>query len=325
MAVKEGKWRCPSCDAVNLGREMKCSSCGMTRGEDVKFFVEVDAQTVEDQNLLNRAQGGADWHCDFCGTDNRADETVCSQCAAPATGMQRRKQQTMDANGQAVSSAPPPPPATAAKKNPLGIILIILGVVVALGLVFLLTRGKEDVLRLDGGEWSRTIGVEEQQWVRHEAWRDEVPSRGRVLRTWEEQRSTERIQVGTEQVKTGTKDLGNGFFEDVYEERPIYEEQPVYDLRTEYEIQEWIQIRELRASGDLNDPPQWPDAALRSLEREGNRSESAVLYFLSTDPEKQGELFSFDLLPEEMSNFKLNTDYKAMVSGNRIRKFVEDE
>jgi len=321
MAVREGKWRCPSCDAVNKGRDMKCASCGNVRGEDVKFFLEEDAAEVTDQSMLNQAKAGADWHCDFCGTDNRADADVCKQCGAPAAGMKRR-QQTMTGSAAEANTAQVKP---APKKNPLTLIISIAAVaIVAVTLLFLF-RGKEDSIRLEGGEWTRSIAIETQEWVKHEAWYDQVPREGEILRTWDAQRSTEMIQVGTERVKTGTKDMGNGYFEDVYEDRPVYEERPIMDTKAEYRILEWQISRSVENSGDLSKPVEWPEINLSEGEREGKRSENALLYFRSTDPDKQDQIYQYNqITPAEMNQFQKGVNYQAVVSGDKVRRFLED-
>jgi hypothetical protein len=48
---------------------------------------------------------------------------------------------------------------------------------------------------------------------------------------------------GAEQVKAGRRDLGNGFFEDVYRDEPIYRERPVYRTRVSYDVQRWVPDR----------------------------------------------------------------------------------
>jgi hypothetical protein len=47
-------------------------------------------------------------------------------------------------------------------------------------------------------------------------------------------------QVGTRRVKAGHRDLGNGFFEDVYSDEPICRERPVYRTRVAYDVQRWL-------------------------------------------------------------------------------------
>jgi hypothetical protein len=327
MAVREGKWKCPACGAVNLGRDMKCSGCGAVRGPNVMFFLEEDAAEVTDQGLLSTAEGGADWHCAFCGTDNRSGVAACRQCGAPREGMKSRETGTVPASapgagsaGVAPSGAAPRGAAPAARKAPTRIIAAVAAVVVLLAAAaFVLTRGKEATLTLRGGEWSREIRVERQESVRHEAWRDQVPSDARILRTWQAQRSTEKVLVGTERVKTGTKDMGNGFFSDVFEDRPVYKENPVYGTRAEYEALEWKVIRAASAKGGIADAPTWPDPALAPGEREGARVESAVLSFSSSDPKEAGVAFTYaGAKPGDLASFSVGKDYPVVVRGDKV-------
>jgi rubrerythrin len=41
MAVREGKWRCPHCSAVNRGADLACGGCGATRDQHVTFFLSL--------------------------------------------------------------------------------------------------------------------------------------------------------------------------------------------------------------------------------------------------------------------------------------------
>ena len=71
----------------------------------------------------------------------------------------------------------------------------------------------------------------------------------------------------------GTRDKGNGFFEDVYENRPVYRNRDVYRERLTYETERWVQDRTAKASGQ-DQSPRWPDTRAGPREREGGRSET---------------------------------------------------
>jgi hypothetical protein len=101
----------------------------------------------------------------------------------------------------------------------------------------------------------------------------------------------ERVQTGTERVRTGSRDLGNGFFEDVYEDRPVYEnkvtgqrdvpvyrDEPIYATKYTYDIERWVHDRTERARG-AGQKPQWPEIAERSNEREAGRHETYTVRF----------------------------------------------
>jgi hypothetical protein len=174
--------------------------------------------------------------------------------------------------------------------------------------------------------WERSIGVEVLRTRTEDAWEGEVPESARLLsssrevhhqekiqvrtetrvRTWTErvQAGTEkvrdgsdRVQVGSERVKVGVRDLGNGYFEDIYEDRPVYEDRPryeerpvyreverhesheepvygdkpVYRRRHRYEIDRWETVRTAESAGK-DGSPAWPEVRLGPGEREGTRS-----------------------------------------------------
>jgi len=279
MAIRQGVWDCPYCGKKAIpGPEGKCNGCGAPRDKDVRFYVPEGAAEVTDQAELARARAAPDWHCGFCGADNPAGQTKCKGCGGGQDG---------SAGARQVKVIPDPParpaPAPAARRGK-GPLLIALGVLVAiaLGVWFFFFRTHEETLRVSGHQWERTIAVERFQWVREEAWQAEVPTGARVLGSRQEVHHKDRVQKGTERVKVGQKDLGNGYFEDVYEDRPVYEEQPVYATKVSYEVERWKHERAERAAGtDLE--PQWPPVTLREKEREGGRKE--VLKVLLEGPE----------------------------------------
>jgi hypothetical protein len=90
----------------------------------------------------------------------------------------------------------------------------------------------------------------------------------------------------------GTRDLGNGYFEDVYEDRPVYQdrsheesyeepvyrEDPVYAVKVRYEIEKWLSEREEKAAGQ-DHAASWPEERLADQERSGARKESYEVHF----------------------------------------------
>lgn len=69
--IKEGRWACPSCGGIVLGRYESCPSCGAPRPEHVRFFLPEDATYTTDPALLADAASGVDWYCDSCGGANK--------------------------------------------------------------------------------------------------------------------------------------------------------------------------------------------------------------------------------------------------------------
>lgn len=310
MAIREGAWDCPVCGRKrNRGPEKFCGGCGAPRGPEVKLYLPDDAAEIADAAALQRAQAGPDWICDYCGADNPTGNSFCSGCGSPRE--EGTKTREIVVHRSDVPPPPPPPAAPAAKPKSSwlkkGCGIGCLGLVFLVGLLVFLGRPREKALTVTGFHWTRTIAVEELRPVTETAWEGEVPSGARILsssrevhhvdhiQTGSRTRSrtvTERVETGTEKVKVGTRDLGNGYFEDVYEDRPVYEDrsheetyeepvyrdQPVHRQRFRYEIEKWLPDREARAEG-RDRSPVWPATALGRREREGSRSELYEVLF----------------------------------------------
>lgn len=264
MAIREGRWDCQYCGALgNMGRDKACPNCGSSRPEGTKFYLADDAE-ITDKKLLRQATIGPDWNCEFCGTSNAADITICGSCNAPREASSPVAQVKDYELGEAPTSgdmAPPPEarPATATeeskakpKLSPMaiagiaGAVLLLCICIVAAIFIF----GGQDVdATVSGFTWERAFEVEAFQTVTEEDW--SIPDGGRLLSQSEEihhydqildhyetrQREvSEQIQVGERTYVCGQRDLGNGFFEDIECSEPVYEtqnrtetyEEPIY-------------------------------------------------------------------------------------------------
>jgi hypothetical protein len=278
MAIREGKWRCPYCASVNRGADLACKGCGATRDKDVTFFLDDDAPEVTDEALLAQAQAGADWVCPFCSTSNRPDEGHCHQCGVERGTAPSRPERVLP-----LASPPPPGPprpvvASSGRRRGWSVAAVIILLLIAgLGAIaYFAFRKTEEAVRVTAFEWERAIDVEAWRTVRESAWEGEVPREARVVGRAREVHHTERERAGTERVRVGTRDKGNGFFEDVYEDRPKYRDRPVYRTKISYDIERWVRDRTARLTGD-DQSPRWPDPVLRGRERESRRSEKYVV------------------------------------------------
>ena len=307
MPIREGAWDCPFCGRTrNRGPKKHCGGCGAPRGADVRFYVPDDSPEVRDAEALKRAAAGPDWSCAHCGGDNPAGDRCCSGCGASRDGSKPRAV-VEHRPGDPKAPAPVPAPVRSRPRRTWWLIGIGLGLPAALGLLILLGGAGKSALTVTGHRWTRTVVVEELHTVTESAWEGEVPEGARILAASNEvhhvnrvrvgtetktRTVTERVQTGTERVRVGTRDLGNGYFEDVFEDRPtyanrsreetyqepIYREQPVYKKRLRYEIERWRPGRVARAEGaDLS--PAWPDPQLGARERAGARSASYDVLF----------------------------------------------
>ncbi|HEX2206645.1 MAG TPA: hypothetical protein VHG93_03130 [Longimicrobium sp.] len=217
----------------------------------------------------------------------------------------------------------------------------VMGMIVVAGMIgemdFERTPEPEPAI-VDAVVWERLIVLEEHGIIAGEGWelpdsatdvvrservreyRDElagyetvereVPRTRRVLQGYRDETRTvsEREQTGTRTYTCGTRDLGNGYFEDVectepeYEtvtrsERvsvPVYEEETVYETVTErkpvyrkvpvmatyytYRAPRWAPVDTLRLAGTWMTPPAWPTVdSLPPNRRERWRNESSYV------------------------------------------------
>ncbi len=317
MAIREGAWDCPFCGArKNRGPEKFCGGCGSPRGPEVKFYLPEDARVVDDASEIERARAGPDWTCAFCSGDNKGWNGFCTGCgSARDAGAARAVVQhageaprSAEEASRPAAPAPPPQPPAPPRRS-----LWALGCLAGCGGLFLallfligfLSCSSSQKLELVAAHWERNIAVERQVAEREQAWSDQLPAGARELSRQREVRSqrqvqigsqtrtrtvTRQVQEGTEQVKVGTRDMGNGYFEDVYEDRPVYKtvqeeetyqdpvyrQEPVYGTKVTYEITRWRESRRARASGE-DTSPQWPATNLAPAERAGPRTEKYLL------------------------------------------------
>src|SRR5215207_1644988 len=353
MAIREGAWDCPHCGRKkNRGPEKFCGGCGAPRGEDVQFYLPPDSPEVTAADALERAQAGPDWTCSFCEADNPSVNAFCTSCGAARDAAAQARPVVEHRNDRLIPSplspalSPVPgerePPSTPVNpKLKRGCQIGCLGLAAVLLLTWFVGRPKETTLTVTGHRWERTLAIEEQRTVTEEGWEGELPAGARSLsssrqihhhnrvRIGTETRTrtvSERVQTGTERVRVGERDLGNGYFEDVYEDRPVYEEReheetyeepvfredPVYRLRYRYQVEKWMPSREARA-GAQDLAPRWPDTGLRSKQRAGNRTE--VYEVLFEDRDGAGRVYrARDEV--EWKGFEPGAAYRAKVRSN---------
>ena len=354
MAIREGAWDCPSCGRKrNRGPAKFCGGCGAPRGSDVKFYLPEDAREVTEADEVARAAAGPDWTCSYCQGDNPADANFCSGCGAGKDGTPR---QVIGYKGEAPTSSAAPdipvqpqplaasPPLPSGKWRGLlkkGCGIGCLSFLALIAVFWFIGRPRDAELTVAGFRWERAIQVETMRTLEEEAWEGSEPSGARVLSTRQEvhhhdkiqigterktRTVTEQVQTGTERVKVGTKDLGNGYFEDEYEDRPVYSERshqetydepvyrekPVYATRVRYEIDKWEPAREEKIARE-DRQPEWPVPRLGAAERAGPRREVYEVIFSDRD----GKTHVYKAPGEaEWRRFEPGRPYRARVWGS---------
>lgn len=306
-------WHCEHCGADNAGTSPTCARCGAARGESearAERFYRADAslpRTGADAAALLQAEETAA----EAEARRRAGAGIAG---VPETGYyQSPAEQSLRRLGSTLA-------------NPAVVGLAFFALLTWLVWFFLVSTHPV-TFTVSGVRWQRSIAVEHYVTVTEEDW--SVPPGGRTVDRAQKlhhydkvfvrnetrtRQVSERVRTGTRTVreKVGTRSKGNGYFEDVYEERhepvyetryrtetysePVYRDVPVYRTSYRYLIERWKPARKaLKSGADLH--PAWPDPRLQRNERESGRE--ATYHVTLTGP--KGQRFEREL-PEERWN-----------------------
>lgn len=313
--IRVGRWDCPACGHKgNIGYETSCSQCGSPRGKQVKFYLPDESEEVTDEKKLAQARAGVDWICDYCGADNKALDTHCRSCgnARTETDVSRK---THDSR----LDSPPHTASTSTTQPKFNKGYYVFGAIALLLIVlFLLFRNRETTVVVTAHEWIREIRTEKFIPVTEEDWslpdgaklqksfRD-VHHYDKILAGYETKYRTVEKPAGTTRVKVGTRDMGNGYFEDIYEtrttyksvresyEEPVYKSVPVYATKYRYEIYRWKPDKTYRSQG-RDASPKWSDTVppITRTHRESERMEKYTLHFKDERDNEFSNECSFD-------------------------------
>ena len=377
MAIREGRWDCPSCGSTRIyGRHVDCPGCGKPRPAGVRFYLAEGEPAITDPERLREAKAGPDWVCLHCAASNRATQAGCGGCGAPRGSSPTQPvieyregtaPRPLAAASGAAAAAPEaavpgnavpgndvpvnaaPVNALSGSANPvkavpgnhrragrnllLGIAAVcLLPIAIVVGII----RGQEreeEVLPavVKGLWWERAITIPFLELSAGEGWT--VPDSAEVLAREQRVRRTERVvlrvdttwrtvprweqvlervdtveRTVSEEVRTGTetrvcgsRDLGNGYFEDVECREPVYETRtrtetdiipryrqvqvgterrmdlnvvrgrvPVYGTWFTYRTRSWT-TRDVVAWGPSDSVPAWPALPSDTLREVGRR------------------------------------------------------
>lgn len=314
-----GRWDCPSCGHTNLGPDKHCAACGKSRGNQVKFYLPENEPAVTDASQIAEAKAGPDWECAHCGGANRARSNFCTDCGAEKGTSPSREVKTYGLGEAVANSSPSSSVLAGDHKSPItessGMLkpLAMLGVIgaVILGIYLIFFQTHEVKVSISGFSWTRTVHIEEYRTVREGDW--SIPAGGRQIST--ESRIHHYVQVfdhnetrtrqvfdHTEEYNCGSRDNGNGYFEDVTCSRSVYRDEtyqeavyrsdPVYQPWYNYDIDKWVHSRDAVASGTTRDDPapSWPAFTLAhqgetvlGAERESGREDHYTVTFADAE------------------------------------------
>ena len=326
MAIREGRWDCPTCGTTGLlGRQLACENCGNRRPEGIRFYLPDDAAEVTDSERLAEARAGADWICEHCGVSARATMARCPGCGAARGSSpsqqthEHRLDEPADEAPRALAGALPPKKRRG-WKGPAALVAIVGGLV-------WWNQPVDVTATVAAKDWSRAIEVQEYRTVQEEDW--SIPQGGRQKRSFRAIRDyrqvldhyetktrevSERVQTGTRTYTCGQRDMGNGYFEDVtctepeyttnyrtetYQD-PVYRQEPIYDTKYAYEIEKWVPDDTAWARGDGSKEPAWPTVSIGRNEREGVRIQRYVLRFSDDD----GKTYEEEVTAEQFARYR---------------------
>ena len=352
MAIREGRWDCESCGiAGNLGRAVHCPGCGLPRPDGTRFYLPEDAEEVTDAARLAQARAGADWVCEHCGASARATDEDCPGCGAPRgdSGTQDVHEYAMDEIPRDGRKRRPRPLAAAAPTAPkryTGRILLV--ALVLLGWLFFRKREIEGVV--EGTSWTRTTEIEAYRTLRESGFN--LPEGARPVRSYRaverynqvldhyvtrERQVSERVQTGSRTYTCGSRDTGNGYFEDVtcteptYETRyrsetyedPVYRQEPVYGTKHDYDIDRWVRDTVLTTRGEAHTPadtagPRWPAPRLRDRQREAAKTEEYVVRYKG----ENGKTYEHKLPFDRFRDLRIGSPVRLKVSASGSSELI---
>lgn len=336
MAIREGRWDCTQCGTKKIkGREMFCPGCETKRADDTKFYLADGEPEVTDQEQIKRAKKGVDWYCPYCHRGNQNDSSKCSQCGANRNSPAPPSHEVERENIMNPDSGSIP------NKIKFG---VVSGALFIVFLIAYLAWPSHLEVEATGFYWNRTVNIEAYQTVTEQDW--SVPAGGKELSHRQEIRSylkvldhydtgTRRVQTGTEDYNCGTRDLGNGYFEDVTCSRavysdepysdPVYREDPVYDTKYTYKINKWAPEKSVTAEASTKQP-YWPAINLTGNgsnvlgnEREQSRSEKYTVNFISK--EKKQRQFAQEFNLNDWETFEYGRVYTAKLQFGNLSEF----
>ena len=359
----EGLWDCNYCGTKgNRGSIRECPNCGRSRDEDVKFYMPGNITYVseEKEKTINR---NPDWICPYCNSLNSDSLNICPSCGAARTSevhdyfsikeeqshpnnfsntvdnqnteedndsIYEQKIAMEKKNTEKLKLVP-----SFIKKHWKAMLSIPVIIAIIIGMAYLFIPKNEEIVIKEFG-WERSIEIEKFQTVFENGW--SLPDGARLQYTSTEISHYESVldhyetktrQVEKERIShyesyvSGYKDLGNGYFEEIIDQRPVYEtyyeteeyqeavyrDEPVYRTKYYYEIDKWLYERSIDTNG-LNQEPYWAETVLKENERISKKSQKYYITGINSKDEEQTISLDYDV----WINLSVNQTIKVKVS-----------
>ena len=305
MGILLGRWDCQYCSQKGIPADVRhCPNCGNPVGENVKYYLPTGSKDYVDPNVVPK---GPDWQCAYCSSYNRYDAVICSNCGASrnegtnyfeATSGNSGSMSPPDTDTGRENSVPTYQPDTntygsgniprtssyQVSRRKQWFILFLTGLAIAaiIGIISFIAAPKEKTLTVDGFSWERTIYIDEYKTVKESDWHMPPGARYRYtreeIRSYDHQFAGYKTETYTEQeidhyedYVSGYRDLGNGYFEEIYSSRPVYKtvtktrevpyyiDIPIYDTKYYYDIDKWVAGRKVETKGTDQNPYWGPE------------------------------------------------------------------
>lgn len=325
---KNPDWLCPYCSNLNSDNDNKCSYCGASRDGTEKDYFENRAEKDKEENLEPIEHRLKDiYGTDFSDEDELEDE---EQSADDYYNDYHNKRESKKSKSLSVNW---------------GILGFSSIFIVMIGLLIAFLIPKNADLVIQDFSWERNISIERYQTVNESDW--SLPSGARLQRTNQEfshyQQVLDHYETKTREVAkerlshydtvvTGTRDMGNGYFEEitqdvpVYEtyyetetyEEPVYKDVPIYRTKYYYEIDKWLHERDVKTSGNDKDR-YWGEVVLADDERESGRRENLSV----TAKNEKDKVKKYHVDENIWNQLEKGESVTVKVSGNSIIEILE--
>jgi hypothetical protein len=324
-------WDCSHCGSANPGPFAFCSGCGASMPLEAEFRKAAQDVFIQDLNEIEKARGGADCYCGYCGTRNAGSAAACIACggdmdpahartaglvvgalqteAAPdvicPTCGRSNPGLTLKCSGCGLAlpghKQADTTPVTVNKRSltPL-IVFSILALAVITGVYFLFIKTSDIAGTVTEREWLAQVGILEYVSHRAEDWHDELPEGAEQISCAPKVRSESGDPVdGAEKVcgTPYTKDLGNGYAEAVQDCVFLVEED-----WCSYNYFAWEEVDRIEGSGSTL-PVIWP---VPQLSRDQKQGDSQVVYRVFFDA--GGKQYTYGMEEED--------DWSAFMPGS---------
>jgi DNA-directed RNA polymerase subunit RPC12/RpoP len=293
---------CPYCEARNPGDAQVCSQCGgdLEEGQRRESGKVLGAYKEEKEAV-------AKIPCPNCGSENLETEKNCSQCGA-SLSLQEEQEPTPQPAGPVIPDSRP----GAKRKLPVGLIIFLVVICfIAAIFLFMTMRTEATTGTVERVGWERSIAIEGLVPVEYRDWIDQIPSEGEILRCEQEERYVESEPQPNAVEVCGTPysvDTGSGYAEIVQDC-----EYHVYDDLCTYSVIEWAVVDTLSLSG--NDfYPEWPAFTASNEQRQGDQTETYVVYFDTDQGTLSYSLNDYDYFQQFQIGSEWNLEVNAFGS-----------